>query len=81
MVATTFEYVIRNQILPAPVSNMRNISDDFVISEIGLEQTYYWSKVWQVGEKEADKDIRLGRIMVFNDAKDTIKFLHSKRKK
>jgi hypothetical protein len=81
MVTTTFESVFGNQILPAPVSNARNVSDDFVINEMYLGQTYFWSKVWQVGEREADKDIKLGRTKTFNSAKDTIKYLHSKRKK
>jgi hypothetical protein len=83
MVLSTANYVISELVLPVQVLSTECVSDEFAtISEISLgEQAYYWTSVWQVGEKEANEDIRKGRVKKFKDAKDTIKYLHSKRKK
>ncbi len=55
-------------------------ANDFEINETDLGQAYFWSKEWQDGEKEADEDIKRGRMKRFKSAKDTIKYLRSKRK-
>ncbi|OQY01317.1 MAG: hypothetical protein B6I26_04535 [Desulfobacteraceae bacterium 4572_130] len=41
-------------------------------------QAYFWTKKWQKGEKQADKDIKQGNVSkVFNNAEDFIKDLKS----
>ena len=47
--------------------------------KISKDQEWFWTKEWQKKEKEADEDIKKGRIEgPFNNAKDLIKSLHSK---
>ncbi len=41
----------------------------------GEEQ--FWTEEWQAGEREADEDIKAGRGIVFENAEDAIKYLHS----
>jgi AbrB family looped-hinge helix DNA binding protein len=48
---------------------------------IDKEQTWFWSRRWQKGEKEAEEDIRSGRVHDFSDAEDAITFLHKKTDK
>jgi hypothetical protein len=38
-------------------------------------QTYFWTKRWQEGEKEADKDIKAGRVKIFESPKELTKGL------
>jgi hypothetical protein len=82
MVTGTDVFVINEYSTALPVSKIvKVVRNRFVINNTYLEQTYFWSRDWQVGEKEADKDIKLGRIKTFSNAEDTKKYLHSKRKK
>lgn len=50
------------------------------IDKIHLEQAYFWTRTWQEGEKEADEDIKHGRMGKPGSAKDIIQCLRSKRK-
>lgn len=34
---------------------------------IDAEQAYFWGKGWQEGEKEAERDIKAGRVKKFKD--------------
>ena len=43
---------------------------------IDKEQAWFWSERWQQGEKEAEDDIRAGRVHKFPDAKSAVTFLH-----
>ena len=43
-----------------------------------MTQSYFWTPEWQQGEKEADEDIKAGRILRFSSAKALIKYLNSK---
>lgn len=43
------------------------------------EQAYFWTKEWQEAEAEATADIRNGRVIKFANAKDAIKYLHSRK--
>ncbi len=45
---------------------------------VDKEQAWFWTKRWQQGEKEAEEDIRAGRIHRFTGAKDAVAFLHKK---
>ncbi len=33
-------------------------------------QAYFWTKEWQAGEREAEKDIRKGRVKKFKSVKE-----------
>ena len=37
---------------------------------IDPSQAYFWTKEWQAGEREADEDIRRGRVKGFKIVKD-----------
>jgi AbrB family looped-hinge helix DNA binding protein len=75
--------------LPAPVRKSLGIEEgDMVEIEIiddkailvpkrlvDKSQAYFWTKKWQEGEREADEDIKAGRVKVFDSAEDLIKDL------
>ena len=42
---------------------------------VDKNQAYFWTKKWQDAEKEADEDIRAGRVKVFNSVEELIKNL------
>ena len=44
---------------------------------IDPSQAYFWTKEWQAGEREADQDIRKGRVKRFKNVKALIKELHA----
>ena len=37
---------------------------------IDPSQAYFWTKEWQAGEREAEEDIRKGRVKGFKSVKD-----------
>lgn len=47
---------------------------------VDKEQAWFWTKRWQQGEKEAEEDIRTGRVHRFPDAKSAVAFLNSQPK-
>jgi len=75
--------------LPAPVRKSLGIEEgDLVEIEVIDEkavlvpkrlvdksQAFFWTKKWQEGEKEADEDIKAGRVKVFDSAEELIKDL------
>lgn len=45
---------------------------------IPKDQEWYWTEEWQAGEREADEDIKAGRLSPsFDNATDAIKYLDS----
>ena len=44
---------------------------------VDKDQAWFWTKRWQQGEKEAEEDIRAGRVHSFPDAKAAVAHLHS----
>lgn len=42
---------------------------------VDKSQAYFWTKRWQEGEREADEDIRAGRVKTFGTVEDLIKDL------
>ncbi len=48
---------------------------------VDKEQAWFWTQRWQEGEREAEEDIRAGRIHSFNDAKESIAFLHKRARR
>ena len=45
---------------------------------IDKDQAWFWTERWQRGEKEAEEDIRAGRVHSFPDAKEAVDYLHSR---
>ena len=43
---------------------------------VDKDQAWFWTNRWQQGEKEAEEDIRAGRVQNFPDAKGAVVFLH-----
>jgi len=42
---------------------------------VDKSQAYFWTKRWQRGEREADEDIKAGRVRVFESVEELIKDL------
>jgi len=42
---------------------------------VDKSQAYFWTKRWQEAEKEADEDIRAGRVKVFGSVDELIEDL------
>ena len=75
--------------LPAPVRKKLGIEEgDLVEIEVIDEkailvpkklvdksQAYFWGKKWQEGEREADEDIKAGRVKSFNSVEELIEEL------
>jgi antitoxin MazE len=60
------------------------IKDDTVVLApkklIPKDQAWFWTEEWQKGEKEADEDIKAGRLIgPFNSVKEFKKALKKKR--
>ena len=45
---------------------------------VDKEQAWFWTKRWQEGEREAEEDIRAGRVHRFDTAKEAIAFLRKR---
>lgn len=78
--------------LPSHLRKILNIQEgDFIEAEIkdakiilkprkliDATQSWFWSKQWQKGEKQVEKDIREGKVSpVFKTAKELIKDLEN----
>ena len=53
----------------------REVAEEAFVVESGdehidKEQAYFWTEAWQEGEREAEEDIRAGRVNVFNTPDD-----------
>ena len=48
-----------------------------VFDEIDPDSAYYWTREWQAGEREADEDIREGRVISFDDPEEGIQYLRN----
>ncbi len=48
---------------------------------VDASQAYFWTERWQEGEREAQEDIRSGRVHNFNNVKEAVAFLHKRAKK
>jgi AbrB family looped-hinge helix DNA binding protein len=42
---------------------------------VDKSQAYFWTKSWLEGEKEAEEDIKAGRVKVFDSVKELIEEL------
>jgi AbrB family looped-hinge helix DNA binding protein len=45
---------------------------------IDRDQTWYWTPGWQAAERQADEDIKAGRVERFETADEAIAFLHER---
>ena len=45
---------------------------------VDKNQAYFWTKRWQEGERDADEDIKAGRIKTFASVSELIKDLDKK---
>lgn len=41
------------------------------------DQSWYWTERWQKAEREADEDIKAGRVKAFDNVEDLIRELNS----
>ncbi|OLN25785.1 AbrB/MazE/SpoVT family DNA-binding domain-containing protein [Desulfosporosinus metallidurans] len=80
-------------ILPSEVYKDLHLDDEGKIFEVIVEngrvilepkftvpkdEEWFWSAEWQAGEREAEEDIKAGRVSpMFDNAEDAIKYLHS----
>jgi len=48
---------------------------------VDKEQAWFWTRRWQEGEREAEEDIRAGRVHSFKNATEAITFLRKRAKK
>jgi hypothetical protein len=39
------------------------------------DQAYYWTEEWQAGEREAEADIKAGRVRTFTNVEDGVRWL------
>lgn len=44
---------------------------------VDRDQAYFWRKGWQEGEREAEEDIRMGRLKIFDSVDELITELKS----
>jgi len=48
---------------------------------VDKDQAWFWTRRWQEGEREAEEDIRAGRVHSFDSAREAVTFLHKQAKK
>ena len=92
MISETVKVARRGQItLPASLRKtahiqegdyLRFVVEDGIISVVvqklvDKDQSYFWTREWQEGEREADEDIRMGQLKAFDSVDDLITELRS----
>ena len=45
---------------------------------VDKSQAYFWTRRWQEGEREADEDIKAGRVKTFDSVDELIRDLEQK---
>ena len=52
-----------------------------LVPQVAIErsQAYFWTPRWQAGEREAEEDIKAGRVKKFDSVEDLIADLESDR--
>jgi len=46
---------------------------------VDKNQAYFWTKKWQEGEREADEDIKTGRVKTFDSVDELIRDLDKRK--
>ena len=68
----------RHEPVPPSSELSRVVFNHFVeLTERLREQEYFWTSEWQKDEREADEDIKAGRVRRFFTAKEAIIFFRS----
>jgi len=62
--------------IPA-LTDTTTVLDAFELTEKLPEQAYFWTSEWQKDEREADEDIKAGRVKRFSTAEELIADLDS----
>ncbi|RLC57298.1 MAG: AbrB family transcriptional regulator [Chloroflexota bacterium] len=44
---------------------------------VDADEAFFYTPEWQAAEREADEDIRLGRVYRFDNVEEAIDFLHN----
>ena len=55
-----------------------NKSDKLTSNKADASQAYFWTEKWQKGEREADADIKAGRVKCFKSADEAVEYLKAK---
>ncbi len=92
MVTETVRVARRGQItLPSSLRKAAHIQDGdylrFVVEDgaisvvvqklVDRDQAYFWTREWQEGEREADEDIRMGRLKTYDSVDELVAELRS----
>ena len=92
MVSETVKVARRGQItLPSSLRKAAQIQEGdylrFIVKDgaisvvvqklVDKAQAYFWTREWQEGEREADEDIRMGRLKTFDSVDELIAELRS----
>lgn len=48
-----------------------------VFDEVRPDSAYFWTREWQQGEREADEDIKAGRLISFDNADEAMEYLRN----
>lgn len=48
-----------------------------VFDEVSPDSAYFWTREWQQGEREADEDIKAGRLISFDNADEAMEYLRN----
>lgn len=48
---------------------------------VDKDEAWFWTKRWQEGEKEADEDIKAGRVIKFETVEEAVAYLDDKSRK
>lgn len=62
--------------LKGEVMKRRKERADRSVPKTEPSQAYFWTKEWQEGEREAEVDIKAGRVKTFNSLEDFFKDLN-----
>ena len=66
---------INNDILNSRGLTKAEIKIAAKVDLIDPDQAYYWAEEWQKGMREAERDIKAGRVKTFNNVEDLVKDL------
>jgi len=79
MINITIPRQISGELVAVPKKEYQLFSS--FLEFIDIKQIFFWTKEWQAKEKEADRDIAVGKISrVYNNAKDLKKALNLLKK-
>jgi len=79
MINITIPRQISGELVAVPKKEYQLFSS--FLEFIDIKQIFFWTKEWQAKEKEADRDITMGKVSkVYDNAKDLKKALNLLKK-